>query len=220
MPARSQKVLPSRSLTLKDRLSRLTFSEACKLLGTDGGKLIQRYANTWDFQLDEHVYLGKDLFRLRFPGEGTGDQALVVTITLKADARNRLHYRCNRCGQACEHVAAAFSLILEEKLTLGLAAPPRPRKPMESLADDELLQRALAERAERARTEKMSVKALAPIQPWSDYLVTNRVSGKTYRVALRSRARRFVLFLPGFSYQHAGYVQTRPARAAQGEATI
>jgi superfamily II DNA or RNA helicase len=171
----------------------LSFPEACKLLGTDGGKLIQRYANTWDFQLDEHVFLGKDLFRLRFPNEWAGDQALVVTITLKADARNRLHFCCNRCQRACEHVAATFSLILEEKLGLGLAAPPRPRTPIESLAEDELLQRALAERAERARKEKMSVKGLDPAQPWSDYLVTNRVSGKTYRVALRGVA-------PGDSY--------------------
>jgi superfamily II DNA or RNA helicase len=193
MPVRSTKVLPSGRLTLKDRLSRLTFSEASKLLGPDGAKQIQRYANSWEFKLEEHVFLGNDLFRLRFPEEWSGDQALVVTITLKADARNRLHFRCNRCQRACEHVAAAFSLILEEKLALGLAAAPRPRTPIESLAEEELLRRALVERAERARTEKMTVKALAPDQPWSDYLVTNRLSGKTYRVALRGVA-------PGDSY--------------------
>ena len=31
----------------------------------------------------------------------------------------------------------------------------------------------------------MSVKARDPKRPWTDYLVTNRLSGKTYRVALR-----------------------------------
>jgi len=193
MPARSEKVLPSGRLTLKDRLSRLTFSDASKLLGPDGGKLIQRHANTWNFQLADNVFLGKDLFRLRFPSESGDRGSLAVTITLMSDARQRLHFRCNRCRRTCEHVAAAFSLILEEKLALGLAAPPRPRTPIESLAEDELLRRALAERAERARTEKMAVQALAPDQPWSDYLVTNRTSGKTYRVALRGSA-------PGDSY--------------------
>jgi hypothetical protein len=29
-----------------------------------------------------------------------------------------------------EHVGAAFSFILEEKMTLGLAAPPRERVPV------------------------------------------------------------------------------------------
>jgi superfamily II DNA or RNA helicase len=193
MPARSKMVLPGERLTLKDRLSRLTFSEASKLLGPDGGKLIQRHASTWDFQLTDDVFLGKDLFRLRFPSESRDGVPLVVTITLMSNARQRLHFRCNRCQRACEHVAAAFSLILEEKLALGLAKPPKPRIPIESLGEDELLRRALAERAERARIEKMSVKALDPEQPWSDYLVTNRVSGKAYRVALRGIA-------PGDSY--------------------
>src|SRR5258708_19176281 len=40
-------------------------------------------------------------------------------------ARNRLEWCCDSCDSPCEHVGAAFSLILEEKLALGLAdAPP------------------------------------------------------------------------------------------------
>ena len=185
MAPSTAKVLPSGRLSLKDRLSRLTFSDACKLLGTGGQQLIQRHANTWEFKLREDVYLGPDLFRLRFPNEWVDGAPLVVTITLMAEARDRLHFRCNRCRRACDHVGAAFSLVLEEKLALGLAAPPKPRTPMESLAEDELTRRALSERAERARIEKMSVKARDPKRPWTDYLVTNRLSGKTYRVALR-----------------------------------
>ncbi|MDZ4821490.1 MAG: DEAD/DEAH box helicase [Planctomycetota bacterium] len=191
MSARSQKVLPSKSLTLRDRLSRLTFADASKLLGPGGGRLIQQNANGWDFNLKEDVFLGADLFRLRFPGADR--QAPIVTITLMASARDRLHLRCDQCQRMCEHVAAAFSLILEEKLALGLAAPPKQRTPIESLADDELLRRAMEDRAERARTEKMMVKAMDPARPWSDYLVTNRLSGKTYRVALRGQE-------PGESY--------------------
>ncbi|MEX0641415.1 MAG: helicase, partial [Pirellulales bacterium] len=182
MTTSTAKVLPSRQLSLKDRLSRLTFTEACKLLGPDGRQLIQRHANTWDFKVRDDVFLEADLFRLRFPGDSLDGPPAVVTITLLAEAPHRLHFRCNRCRRVCEHVGAAFSLILEEKLALGLAAPPKPRVPIEGLVEDELVRRALAERAERALTEKMTVRAVDASRPWTDYVVTNRLSGKTYRV--------------------------------------
>ena len=195
MATQVRRTRPSGQLSLKDRLSRLNFLEACKLLGPEGKQLIQRHANGWEFKLAEHVYLGDDLFRLRFPGESDAEgRPLTVSITLMAEARNRLHFNCSRCHRACEHVGAAFSLILEEKLNLGLAAPPPPpRVPVESLAEDDLIARALAERAERARTEKMSVRAIDAARPWSDYVVTNHLSGKAYRVALRG-------LKPGDSY--------------------
>ncbi len=183
------KVLPSSQLSLKDRLSRLTFTAACKLLGNNGAKLIQRNANQWNFKLEDDVYLGNDLFRLRFPSDidadGNVQGPVVVTITLMAEARQRLHFGCTKCQTTCEHVGAAFSLILEEKMALGLAAPPKPRKPVESLHEDDLVQRAIAERTERAKSEKMTIKATDAAKPWTDYVVTNHLSGKSYRVALR-----------------------------------
>jgi superfamily II DNA or RNA helicase len=179
---------PAAKLSLRDRLSRLSFLEACKLLGPQGKELIQRNANRWDFKIAEDVYFGGDLFRLRFPGEESDGKPLTVTITLMAEVRQRLHWRCNRCEVACEHIGAAFSLILEEKLALGLAEKPQPRTPIESLAEGDLVARALAERAERAKTEKMTVQSADPARPWTDYTVTNRASGKTYRVALRGAA--------------------------------
>jgi superfamily II DNA or RNA helicase len=178
---------PAAKLSLKDRLSRLTFLEACKLLGPQGKDLIQRSGNQWDFELAEDVYFRGDLFRLRFP-ESVNGQPLTVTITLMAEAKNRLHWRCSGCEGACSHVGAAFSLILEEKMLLGLAEPPKPRTPIESLPEKDLVARALAERAERAKVEKMSVESADPSRPWTDYTVRNKVSGKTYRVALRGAA--------------------------------
>jgi hypothetical protein len=59
-------VKPSGKLTLRDKLSRLSFTQAAKLLGPEGQKLIQRGAK-WHYNLEEDVYLGDDLFRLRFP---------------------------------------------------------------------------------------------------------------------------------------------------------
>ena len=76
----------------------------------------------------------------------------VVTITLMAEARDRLHWNA-RSARLCEHVGAAFSLMLEEKMALGLAAPPPERVPVESLGEQELVETALEERGRRARAE-------------------------------------------------------------------
>jgi superfamily II DNA or RNA helicase len=184
MAIRTPKALPSDRLSLKDRLSRLTFADASKLLGADGRKLIQGSANDWMIRIPDDVYLGEDLLRVRFPAP-LGAKPVIVMVTLMAEARGRLHYRCDQCETACDHVGAVFSLILEEKTALGLAAPPPERTPVESLADDDLVAQALADRAQRARDERMTVKSSDGERPWTDYSVTSRLSGKTYRVALR-----------------------------------
>lgn len=174
-----------RDLTLRDRLSRLTFTQACKSLGPGADRLIRR-GGARDIRTDEQVHLGDDLFRLSLNGA-------VVTITLMADAPHRLRWNCTRCPGACEHVGAAFSLVLEEKVALGLAAPPPARAPLESLGEKELVARAVAERDERSRKERMSIRSTDPKTLWTDYLVANATSGKTYRVALRG-------WNPGDSY--------------------
>jgi hypothetical protein len=174
--------MAQKELTLKDRLSRLTFYQACKLLGPDGNKLIMQGGKFDIPSVEENVYLGDDLFRLSVDGA-------VVTITLMAEARKRLHYNCNRCRTVCEHVGAAFALILEEKTVLGLAKPPVERIPAESLSEGELIERALDERRERSKTERMTVKSTQPRVLWTDYIVTNSQSGKSYRVALRGWER-------------------------------
>jgi hypothetical protein len=168
---------PSGQLSLRDRLSRLSFVDACKVLGPNGSKLIQKGGNQWDIKIDEDVVFGEDSFQLRLPERTADGQPLLVTITLADTARQRLHWSCSHCIQACDHVGAAFSLILEDKLVLGLAAPPKPRVPVESLSEKELVARALAERAERAKIEKMAVRTADSNNPWSDYTVTNRASG-------------------------------------------
>src|SRR5947207_15053975 len=104
-----------------------------------------------------------------------------------SESYDRLHWSCTACESLCEHIGAAFSLILDEKMTLGLAAPPPERVPVESLTEQELIERAIEERLERARTERMTVQSANPEQPWTDYTVASTISGKTYRVALRGR---------------------------------
>ncbi len=170
---------------LRDRLSHLTYAQAVRSLGHDGDRLL-RAGGAFDIDIDEQVRLGARSLRLTL-----GDA--VATIAPSDGAPNRLDWNCSRCRGACEHVGAAFSLVLEEKVALGLAAPPTESVPLERLSDAELIQRAVAERQERARSEKMSLRPIAPNELWTDYLVASPVSGKTYRVALRGWA-------PGDSY--------------------
>ena len=162
---------------LKDKLSHLSFRQACKLLGPEGEKLI-RWGGKYDIDLTEQVTVGRDLFSLDL-GEA------VVTIALGPEKSERLNFQCSACTTACEHLGALFSLILEEKTSLGLAAPPPERVPIESLSDEELVAQAIEERAERAQTEKMRLKSMDGKALWTDYIVTNAASGKSYRTALR-----------------------------------
>ena len=103
MAAKSKKN-GKRERTLKDRLSRLTYRQACRLLGGEAQQLI-RLGGKHEIDIDEDVYFGGDLFRLNLNGA-------VVTITPMAEADQRLHWNCTQCHAACEHVGAAMSLIL------------------------------------------------------------------------------------------------------------
>ena len=168
-------------IRLKDKLSHLTYTQACRFLGPKGAKLI-REGGKYDIDLTEQVTLSGDLFRLHL------GQA-VVTMRMDPLKHQRLHYECSACEAACTHLGAAFSLVLEEKLALGLAAPPPEKTPVEGLSDEELVKQAIEERAERAQSEKMVLKSFDNKRLWTDYAVTNRASGKTYRVALRGWER-------------------------------
>ncbi len=176
--------------TLRDRLSHLSYAQACKLLGVDGKKLLRsggRYQDNID--LDRDVYLRGDLFRLILQPLQANASPVRVTITQKADRRGRLCCNCDSCSGVCEHVAAALSLVLEEKFALGLSDVPKEGVPLELLSESDLEQRAIAERALRATQERLRLTTTDPRRPWTDYVVTNQTSGKSYRVALRGEER-------------------------------
>ena len=162
---------PSGMLTLTDQLSRLSFLQACRLLGENGNRLIQAGAR-YEIDIDAQVSWNGEVFRLWLPDTGTNGDGAAVTITRANEGRQRLRWSCSACETACEHAGAAFSLILEEKTTLRLAAPPRDRVSVESLSEEALVRKALDERAERARDEKMKVRSADPEHPWTDYTVT------------------------------------------------
>ncbi len=173
----AQRTKKSTHLTLYDKLSRLTIRQAVRLLGEDGERLL-RAGGSYDIEPSEQVRFTPRLFTVDL-----GDAK--VTIRLDDGARRRLRCRCHRCRLACEHMGAALSLVLEEKMSLGLSVPPSERVPLEHLTADKLLERALGDRAKRAREEKMRLRSLDAVQLWTDYTITSATSGKTYKLALR-----------------------------------
>src|SRR3989441_10829784 len=163
----------STELTLIDKLSRLSYQQTLKLLGSDGPKLL-RAGVSWDFRIEEDVSLNEDLSRLKFPlARGEPESPPVVTISLMDPSNGRLRWNCTVCESLCEHVGAAFSFILDEKMTLGLAAPPRARIPVESLSEQELIEQAIEERRGRGRIERMDVKCGGAEQRRAEYRPRN-----------------------------------------------
>lgn len=164
-------------INLKDELSHLTYRQACKFLGPEGEGLI-RAGGKYQIDITEQVVWGDNFLRLNL-------EDAVVTISLKSEKPKSLSLDCSECTTACEHLGAALSLILEEKLSLGLSAPPPERTPVESLSDHEVVKQAIEERLERAKTERMHLTSMSKDELWTDYTVMNQASGKSYRVALR-----------------------------------
>ncbi len=183
------RVKSSAQLTLKDKLSRLSFVQAQKLLGPKGAHWLA-LGGKIDIDTAAQVRLTDESCRVTFPGAGAKADPLVVRVALHPGYRDRLQVGCNRSGdEALLHQGATLALILEEKTSLGLAAAPIEDTPWELLSEEALESRALLEREKRASEEKMTVKSADSTTPWTDYLVASAASGKTYRVALRGRAR-------------------------------
>lgn len=165
-------------ITLKDKLSRLNFTTACKLLGENGKQLLIDGGALEIENLESNVKLNDNIFNFQILGA-------TATIQLNNARNNQLLLTCSSCQKPCIHIGSALSFVLEEKTYLGLAKEPKARIPVESLSENELIQFELNERQERAKKEKMKIVSNNLLELWSDYTVTNSESGKSYRVALR-----------------------------------
>jgi hypothetical protein len=192
-------------VSFQDQLSRLTYHQARELLGEEGAKLLRAGAKLREIDLEEDVYLGGDLLRVRVPDSELPERPAIVVITRMSARSGALHLRCDHCEVPCRHAGAALNLLLANKLLLGLSAPPDETVPLELLTEDELLQRALAERRERASAERMSLRSTNPETPWTDYIITSHVSGKSYRVALQGdQPGQAFCSCPDFRTNHLG----------------
>ena len=174
---------PSVALSMRDRLSHLSIQEAGKLLGIGGSKLLQQ-GGAIELDSDDGVRVDEVEGSIEWRD---GRQRCWAKIHFDPAVRGKLRTQCSKCRVPCIHVAALLSMVLEQKTALGLAAPPPdPARPTDETV---LVERALAERAKRAKTERMNITSSEPRVPWTDYVVTSASSGKTYRVALRGESR-------------------------------
>jgi superfamily II DNA or RNA helicase len=179
------RVHESADITLYDILSRLNFARAARALGPKGARLIG-LGGKLEIDLSTQVKFDRNSFRLNLDGS-------TVTLRMSPKARDRIEWRCDTCEVPCRHAGAAFSLILEEKLALGLAGAPEERVTIAPGSDEALVAQALADRQERARNEKMRLNSADPEEIWTEYTLTSAASGKSYRVQLRG-------WQPGESY--------------------
>jgi hypothetical protein len=92
-------------ITLKDRLSHLTYREVCKSLGPEGERLI-RQGGKYAFHVSDPVTWIDDFFRLNL-GEA------VVTLSLKPEKSKSLDFGFSQCSGTCEHLGAAVVFIGE-----------------------------------------------------------------------------------------------------------
>lgn len=194
-----------RKIGIRDRLGRLTYKGACRLMGDgEDGPTRLRQGGRFEINLPRDVYLGGDMLRVNVEDPDLGGDA-VVTIVEMTNRPQGLMPNCDKCEVRCDHVAATLGMVLDDKLALGLSAPPDPNEPVENLTEDELLRRAYADREERAAKEKMTLRSLDSSTPWTDYTVTSRLSGKTYRVSLRGfESGESYCSCPDFSTNHLG----------------
>ncbi|KAA1261376.1 RNA polymerase-associated protein RapA [Rubripirellula obstinata] len=183
--SKSKKGHKKKTNVFHERLGSLTYYQACQLLGDDGAKLIQEGGRSFEVQSDRDVYLGGDLFRVRVEDAELESGLAIATITLVSGRKKQLQANCDQCQLPCEHVGAAFEFLLTAKSELGLAMPPDESVPLENLTAGELHVRAIAEREKRGNEESMIVRSSDNDRPWTDYVVTSKQSGRTYRVALR-----------------------------------
>ncbi len=193
-----------RRLGIRDRLGQLTYQAACRLLGDDGHARL-RNVDQYKIQFPEAVYLGGDMLRVTVEDSSIAPNRAIVTVVEMVSRPKGLQFNCDQCQGMCGHITATISLVLEDKLSLGLSAAPDPNEPIELLTEEELVRRAIADRQERADKEKMTPRSMDAASPWTDYVVTSQESGKSYRVSLRGlEPGQSYCSCPDFRTNHLG----------------
>ena len=160
----------------KKILSRLTLNKVKKILGNDAERLL-REGGVFEIEIENNVELTADRLRVQandFCVELIHNEAYPQKIEIRSSTT-----------QESPEVGAVFSLVLEEKMSLGLSKPPVERVPIESLSEKELKAHAVGIRYERAQKDKIKIKSSDTSTPYADYSVTNHTTGKSYKVAFR-----------------------------------
>jgi hypothetical protein len=173
-------------ITFRHRLGSLTYRQACNLLGDEGGQLIREGSQLFEIDFDNDVHLGRDVFRITFNDPALAEELVNATIAVDPGRKKSLLATCDQCTEHCVHQGAMLEYLMTSKTLLGLAMPPDESVPLEHLTEEELHRRAVDERQKRAAKEKMTVRSMNRKTPWTDYVVTSKQSGRSYRVSIRS----------------------------------
>src|SRR4030065_634304 len=101
------------TITLKDRLSHLTYREARKLLGPEGERLI-RQGGKYPIDIDEQITWGNNILKFNL-GEA------IVTIFAVPEGPKPLRFACSECTIPCEHVGRLIPppAVLQGKATVS-----------------------------------------------------------------------------------------------------
>ena len=179
---------PSGALTMRDRMSHLTFEAACKLLGPRGKRLLLE-GGALEIETPEEDLRVDDREAVVVWDKSDPARRATARLVLDPLSDSCLRATCTVCDGACPHIGGLLAQILENKSGLGLAEPPPATQLVTTNDDAAIVEAALAERRERADAERMKIRSQDGTHPWTDYAVTNLSSGKTYRVALRGEQR-------------------------------
>ena len=93
---------PAEELTLADRLSHLTYAQACRILGPRAKDLL-RAGGICEIDVDEQVRLDAERFVLELPDAR-------VSIELEGGERVGLACHCSTCTAPCAHAGSALAL--------------------------------------------------------------------------------------------------------------
>lgn len=195
-----------RRIGIRDRLAQLPYVGALRLLDDDREVAEKKLRRGGTFSIPINQFFpGDDTFRVNVEDPSVARGEAIVSVVEMTNRPQGLFVQCDSCEGTCDHIAAALSMVLEDKITLGLSAPPDPSEPLENLTEEELLRRAIHEREERASQEKMIVKSADNSTPWADYTITSRSSGKSYRVSVRGfESGQSYCTCPDFRTNHLG----------------
>ena len=90
-----------RRIGIRDRLGRLTYRGACRLLGDgDEGEARLRQGGRFEINLPRDVYLGGDTLRVNVPDPELPAGHAIVTVVEMTNKPQGLHLNCEQCEVA------------------------------------------------------------------------------------------------------------------------
>ncbi len=135
---------PSHALTMRDRMSHLSFEGACKLLGPRGKRLLLE-GGALELEAPEDLRIDEREAVVVWD-KSDASRSTTARLVLEPASRAQLRAICTSCDGACLHVGGLLAHVLENKSGLGLAEPPAETELRTFGDDDALVEAAIAER--------------------------------------------------------------------------